>query len=90
MEIPLSIRLLSDQAAEPPPSVSKMHTLGLYPLHRQEVTMLCLERSCCSDTVAPRSSKLPLRPSSPLLPSPSYLDSLENFIFSPPPPPIGC
>ena len=38
-----------------------------------------------SDTVAPsHSSKLPLRHSSSLLPSPSYLDSLEDFIFSPP------
>ena len=35
-----------------------------------------------SDTVAPsHSSKLPLRPSSSLLPSPSYLDSLEDLRF---------
>ena len=38
-----------------------------------------------SDTVAPsHSSKLPLRPSSSLLPSPSYLDSLEDLRFFPP------
>ena len=35
-----------------------------------------------SDTVAPsHNSKLPLRPSSSLLPSPSYLDSLEDLRF---------
>ena len=38
-----------------------------------------------SDTVAPsHSSKLPFRPSSSVLPSPSYLDSLENLRFPPP------
>ena len=40
-----------------------------------------------SDTVAPsHSSKLPLRPSSSLLPSSSYLDSQEDLRFPPPSP----